>query len=708
MVELVGIRLDRIRKISLRDFWELRIELWEKQDEDPSFAVYQDFWLSGPKENYQLHVSFFKKGDIGDSLVKMHRRESFKTHDRDNDKSCAKEHTGGWWFKDCLQSNLNGLNLDGYHSKNGKGIQWLSSKPDDFSFSKCEMKIRPMNNGEFSSTSLHLGRPLTVLTKYRQSWSRQSGMLGNVHTKNEDTVGLGKFREQRGVEQGAKDGDRRDGEFSSTSLHLRRPLRVLTKYRQSWSRQSGMLGHVHTKNEDTVGLGKFRERIGVEQGAKDGDRRLTRIHFGSPCEELYNSTRNYSRQGIYGSAENPRLDREATTLRGSYDSKKKSIKLHRKRQVHLKASLIGENHNQETAMNLSSPEFNNKGKWILDSGATSHMSTDINLMDDLQDDSRKITLPDDRFIKSNGIGTVEIYKDDNHLLTLKEVLNVPELNSNLISVSKITEDEKQIIFDENGARIIDNNGSSIITAKRKDNIYAIDACANIKLEENNWKIWHKRLAHINENYMNMVLKGPMVYGFSCSPINNLEPCITCIQSKCTILPFKEIDLKQSTKPLDLIHMDLIGPFQHESIGRAIYVLNIVDDLSRKIFPKFPKSKLETFAKLKEFIELIENIKGTKIKRIRSDNGGEFTNRQFCSYLIEKGIEHQITTFYSPSQNVIVERANRSLIEGTRALLIELQLPPKFWAEAMNTYSYKTTLEVTPHEFLLNEKSNFYY
>ncbi|UYV72178.1 hypothetical protein LAZ67_9002112 [Cordylochernes scorpioides] len=103
------------------------------------------------------------------------------------------------------------------------------------------------------------------------------------------------------------------------------------------------------------------------------------------------------------------------------------------KQYTSRASLIGENHNQETAMNLSSPEFNNKCKWILDSGATSHMSTYINLMDDLQDESRKITFPDDRFIKSNGIGTVEIYKDDNHLLTLKEVLYVPELNNSLIS-----------------------------------------------------------------------------------------------------------------------------------------------------------------------------------------------------------------------------------------------------------------------------------
>ncbi|UYV73409.1 hypothetical protein LAZ67_10003086 [Cordylochernes scorpioides] len=282
------------------------------------------------------------------------------------------------------------------------------------------------------------------------------------------------------------------------------------------------------------------------------------------------------------------------------------------KQYTSRASLIGENHNQETAMNLSSPEFNNKYKWILDSGATSHMSTDINLMDEFQDDSRKITLPDDRFIKSNGIGSVEIYKDDNNLLTLKEVQYVPELNNILISFTR--------------------------------------------------------------------------------------------------LPFKEIDSKQSTKPLDLIHMDLIGPFQHESIGRAIYVLNIIDDFSRKIFPKFLKSKSETFAKLKEFIELIENIKGTKIKRIRSDNGGEFTSRQLSFYLIEKGIEHQFTTFYSPSQNGIVERANRSLIEGTRALLIESQLPPKFWAEAMNTYSYiknrtphKRNDKTTPEELFTGKK-----
>ncbi|UYV62358.1 hypothetical protein LAZ67_2000261 [Cordylochernes scorpioides] len=69
--------------------------------------------------------------------------------------------------------------------------------------------------GEFSSTSLHLGGPLTVLTEYRQSWSRQSGKLGNVHTKNEDTVALGKFREQIKVELGAKDGD----EIVLTGLH---------------------------------------------------------------------------------------------------------------------------------------------------------------------------------------------------------------------------------------------------------------------------------------------------------------------------------------------------------------------------------------------------------------------------------------------------------------------------------------------------------
>ncbi|UYV70042.1 hypothetical protein LAZ67_7001564 [Cordylochernes scorpioides] len=113
-----------------------------------------------------------------------------------------------------------------------------------------------------------------------------SGKLGNVHTKNEDTVALRKFREQIKVELGAKDGEievfllvymmdemalSQDGEFSSTSLHLVSPLKVLTEYRQSWSRQSGKLGNVYTKNEDTVALRKFREQIKVELGAKDGE-----------------------------------------------------------------------------------------------------------------------------------------------------------------------------------------------------------------------------------------------------------------------------------------------------------------------------------------------------------------------------------------------------------------------------------------------------
>ncbi|UYV74167.1 hypothetical protein LAZ67_11002288 [Cordylochernes scorpioides] len=72
---------------------------------------------------------------------------------------------------------------------------------------------------------------------------------------------------------------------------------------------------------------------------------------------------------------------------------------------------------------------------------------------------------------------------------------------------------------------------------------------------------------------------------------------------------------------------------------------------------------------------------------RSDNGTEFNNQELESYLKRKGIEHQRTTFFSPAQNRRCERANRSLIEGTRTLLIESGLPIKFWAEAMNTYTY---------------------
>ncbi|UYV84498.1 hypothetical protein LAZ67_X002390 [Cordylochernes scorpioides] len=223
----------------------------------------------------------------------------------------------------------------------------------------------------------------------------------------------------------------------------------------------------------------------------------------------------------------------------------------------------GNSHNEKAANCLiAKNKEKSEQEWIIDSGATSHMTSCFELLKDSENKERKIIIADDTQIESKAIGNVKIKTKEENLLILKDVLFVPQIKGNLLSVGKLVPDYQRIIFSK-------------------------------------------------DKY----------------------------------------------------------------------------DYSRKLFTRFLKAKSETQEILKEFIEYIENTNNKRIKKFRSDNGTEFNNQELESYLKKKGIEHQRTTFFSLAQNGRCERANRSLIEGTRALLLEYGSPIKLWAEAMNTYTY---------------------
>ena len=97
-----------------------------------------------------------------------------------------------------------------------------------------------------------------------------------------------------------------------------------------------------------------------------------------------------------------------------------------------------------------------------------------------------------------------------------------------------------------------------------------------------------------------------------------------------------------------------------------------------------KLKSEVAEVFRKFKRLVENQSGRKIQAIRSDNGTEYTSNKFNSFCEEAGIEHQLTTPYTPQQNGVSERKNRTIMEMTRCLLHEKNLPKKFWAEAAST------------------------
>ena len=85
--------------------------------------------------------------------------------------------------------------------------------------------------------------------------------------------------------------------------------------------------------------------------------------------------------------------------------------------------------------------------------------------------------------------------------------------------------------------------------------------------------------------------------------------------------------------------------------------------------------------------MVTNLTGLKIQTLRSDNGGEYTSNEFAKFCASKGIVHQFTNPYTPEQNGVSERLNRTLIESGKSMLFHAGLPLSFWAEAVNTATY---------------------
>src|SRR5699024_3267186 len=136
----------------------------------------------------------------------------------------------------------------------------------------------------------------------------------------------------------------------------------------------------------------------------------------------------------------------------------------------------------------------------------------------------------------------------------------------------------------------------------------------------------------------------------------------------------------------LIHADVCGPMQEESIGGARYLVCFKDDFSkyRRVF--FIKTKSEVANCVKTFMNEAA-IAGHTIEEFLSDGGKEFDNAEVREILQSRGIVFRKTMPYTPEQNGAAERENRTIVESARTIVHAKNLPIKLWAEAVNTSVY---------------------
>jgi hypothetical protein len=130
---------------------------------------------------------------------------------------------------------------------------------------------------------------------------------------------------------------------------------------------------------------------------------------------------------------------------------------------------------------------------------------------------------------------------------------------------------------------------------------------------------------------------------------------------------------------------------------------------------FLQEKSQTQETLKRFLRRAQNEFGLRIKKIRSDNGTEFKHSQIEGFLEEDGIKHEFSSPYTPQQNSVVERKNRTLLDLARTMLDEYKTPDRFWVEAINIACYSINrlylhriLKKTSYELLTGKKPNISY
>ncbi|KAL4303488.1 hypothetical protein GQ457_10G006770 [Hibiscus cannabinus] len=334
-----------------------------------------------------------------------------------------------------------------------------------------------------------------------------------------------------------------------------------------------------------------------------------------------------------------------------------------------------------------------KDVWYLDNGASNHMTGHREKFQELDEGvTGKVRFGDGSTIQIMGKGTVVFECKNGDHKALQEVYYIPKLCSNIISLGQMTEDGNKVQMAGDTMKVTDNSGKLVMSVKRNQSrLYKItlktskQVCLQTSLDDPAW-LWHARLGHVNFHDLKVMGEKKLAVGVPLLSRPN-KFCETCVISKHVRSPFPNQANFRAEKPLKLLHADVCGPISPDTLAGNKFFLLIVDDFTRWMWVYVLTAKSDSFQAFKKFKSLMENKTGYKIGTLRTDRGGEFLSTEFTQFCQKEGIERHLTAPYTPQQNGIVERHNRTVMAMTRSLLRSTHLPARFWGEAVRHAVY---------------------
>ncbi|KAJ9553429.1 hypothetical protein OSB04_017474 [Centaurea solstitialis] len=342
--------------------------------------------------------------------------------------------------------------------------------------------------------------------------------------------------------------------------------------------------------------------------------------------------------------------------------------------------------------------------WYMDSGCSKHMTGRKELLANFKQKyggnvrfGNKLSAP------IMGYGDIL-----HHKITINKVAYVEGLSHNLLCIGKFCDKGLEVNFRETRCCVRTYEGQELIEGTRRSNLYTVnfqkqrpftEICLLSKATSNQNVLWHRRLSHLNYATINQLAKAGLVTGLPSLKFTKEQLCSACEMGKIKKSSHKLKVEHNTSKPLQLLHMDLCGPMRIQSINGRKYVLVIVDDFSRYTWVNFLRSKDGASDIIISFIRNVQVRLQLPVQVIRTDNGTEFKNCKLDSFLDSVGITHTFSAARTPQQNGVVERKNRTLVEAARTMLAFSKLLLHFWAEAVASTCFTQNRSLITKRFM---------
>ena len=335
-------------------------------------------------------------------------------------------------------------------------------------------------------------------------------------------------------------------------------------------------------------------------------------------------------------------------------------------------------------LNESRNNYNDIKKidWILDSGCTDHIVNIDSYFVDYKvfEKPIDITIADGTKLKCNKVGDIITTFKEKNLETeirLSNVFYLKDLDRNLLSLSRITNNQNyKVLSQGNRSEIYNKFGKKISTAFKENGLYTISSfihkrniCVNNTVKMTKKEILHRILGHVNFNYLEKLCKYELIEGLPKNLENEHLKCAICVTNKMHNIRF-ENNRSRATEILQLVHTDVNGPHRNTGYDGSRYFLTFIDDFSKCTLIYTIKNKSEVYNCFLQYINLVQNLTGKKIKRLRCDNGKEYINNNVLNLIHEKGIYLEPCPPYVKQLNGTAERYNRTIMDTARCLMSE--------------------------------------